>query len=495
MYHNKQFTNFMVQYGLRGFRRTAGDLLVTYWQAWAPPSSVHLAHLRASSSPPAAAMAPPSRQRALAVGDTVSVALRHFGREYAQNVAGSQWASEKQRCTGMVVDKDGDAWLVEFEDMEEPVKLKRSLLHFEAREDVPARPGERGAALDADSSAEEEAAEQPRQRPRKQPRRAAASRSRRAAAARTVADISDTSDDGSELSCDADGSDVQQEEEEEWSRDDHFAMDERARQGHQSFCQPSFNMHDYANASFFSLCMYWLSAGMALSDADGEPPLFLEVMAAAMQAAGRAKATGPSDRWAQWCVSYQDLIQWIGTWYYMLAFPQPGNREAYFRPPSFGPTHNLAAVLARGENGNRGLRWFIQMHACFTMPTGTVAEDDPFLPVACMWESFRVHLTKAVTPGTLLLLDESMVKWVGRNMPGLMVVQRKPTPMGAELHTLCCAHSGIMVNYELYEGKARMEKKEFTNVHPKHVALTLRCLKPYFGTVSPPCVHVLPLPL
>ena len=44
-------------------------------------------------------------------------------------------------------------------------------------------------------------------------------------------------------------------------------------------------------------------------------------------------------------------------------------------------------------------------------------------------------------------------------MPGLMVVPRKPAPIGLEIHTLCDALSGIMVNFEVYEGKELMEKK------------------------------------
>lgn len=427
----------------------------------------------------------PAKQRALAVGDIVSVAVRHFGKDYAQKIAGRRWASEKQRCEGMVVDKDGDCWAVEFSDMQEPIKLKRHLLAFVRRDDVPAQPGDKDAALDVDSSADEEDAQQV------QPRRsAAASRSARAAgrAARSRAVIqdssSDSSSDDSDLSTDVnppgDDNDGQ------WTRADDFAMDERARHGYHNFSTPMFNMPDYQNASFFAICMYWLSATMEFHDKDvsNTPPSFLQAMADEMQAAGRQKASGASDRWAQWTVSYQDLIQWIGCWYYMLAFPQAGSREDYFRSQPFGPAHDIAAVMKHAENGkHKGRRWFVSMHACFRLPTGTIDEDDAFAPVTCMWESYRRHCVSCVTPGTLLLLDESMVKWVGRSMPGLMVVQRKPTPMGAELHTMCCAESGILVNYELYEGRERMEKKEWSNVHPKHVALTMRCCQPYFGTV------------
>ena len=51
-----------------------------------------------------------------------------------------------------------------------------------------------------------------------------------------------------------------------------------------------------------------------------------------------------------------------------------------------------------------------------------------------------------------MLLDESMVRWEGAGMPGLMVVLRKPTPIGLELHTLCCALCGVLIWFEVYEG-------------------------------------------
>ena len=62
-----------------------------------------------------------------------------------------------------------------------------------------------------------------------------------------------------------------------------------------------------------------------------------------------------------------------------------------------------------------------------------------------------------------------------------MVVLRKPTPIGLELHTLCCALSGILVYFEVYEGKQAMEKKEYVDKYAKSVALSLRLTKPFHG--------------
>ena len=395
----------------------------------------------------------------LAIGDVVSVAVRQFGEEYARRIAGRAWASEKQRCEGLVVDKDGANWLVEFSDMDEPVALKRHLLELVRRGgEGRARPGDRNAPLQADSSSDEEALEGGQRQQRHQP----------SGDAPTSADTNPDESEGSDLSSDAAEEDEEGAAEGEWTREDNFCMDERARHSLTSKQAPALNMRNYKEASLFSIIVYWLSPILATSQGshDRQATSFLEGMAQAMQARGRAKASGPSDRWAQWCVTYKDVLQWLGCWYYMLAFPQSSDREDYFSSPAFGPNHCLAAVLAQGENGYKGRRWFNSMHACFTLPTGDVPDSDPFRPVRCMWESYRQHLTQCIDPSWLLLLDESMVKWLGRNMPGLMVVKRKPTPIGAELHTMCCAVSGILINFELYEGKDRMAKKEFCNEHP-----------------------------
>jgi hypothetical protein len=340
---------------------------------------------RPTAAPPA--MAPAARGKLLAIGDTVSVAVRQFGEAYARRVAGRAWASDRERCEGLLVDRDGDCWLVEFDDMPEPVKFKRNLLQFVARESSVA--GSRADPLPADSSEDEQRAEEPvRPRRTKSSAATAAARRRRVVADSSAgSDSSEEEEEGSELSADED------EEEEElpdgWRRDDDYSLDERARHGFHSKAGPTFMMPDYNNASLFSRIMWWLSAPMAFPSEEQGKRSFLEEMAAQMQAKGRAKATSASDRWAQHCVSVSDVAQWIGCWYYMLAFPQTGTREDYFSSPGFGPSHNLANIMSLAENGHRGKRWFQSMHASFTLPTGTVPDSDDFKPVRCMWESYR----------------------------------------------------------------------------------------------------------
>eukprot|EP00965_Chrysotila_dentata_P232313 6198891-Pleurochrysis_carterae.AAC.1 len=59
-------------------------------------------------------MAPPHAQRArvpqLRVGDTVSVAVRHFGEAYARSRFGQAWQSDQNRDCGKVTAKAAERW-------------------------------------------------------------------------------------------------------------------------------------------------------------------------------------------------------------------------------------------------------------------------------------------------------------------------------------------------------------------------------------------------
>ena len=137
------------------------------------------------------------------------------------------------------------------------------------------------------------------------------------------------------------------------------------------------------------------------------------------------------------------------------SFPQQASsRRSFFQAPlgGYGPSHNLQHILLLGGRGQRGMSWFENMMACFRLPrwknkeetqqengeqvwrSAKFDKDDPFAPTRRFWDSLRAGFLYAMNVGWLLCLDESMVKWTGRGMPGLMVILRKPTPVGLELH-------------------------------------------------------------
>lgn len=430
-------------------------------------------------------MPPRAREPPLLIGDIVSVAVRQFGEEYARGRGGRQWASENVRDEATVMEKHDNKFLLDFGDGEEKRWWVRRLLRFVRRTASAEEQRARRAALDSDDEGSG-GGEEPEDVDGDHHVRDEDTSSSEVDEERHITfDDDDPDNCGDGVVADVDG----------WVRNDEQFVNERERQGWNSTSPPVWNAcpakclnaEDACDVSsyFFEVCLSWFHVG------------FFKEMAELMQENGRAKG----QLWASWKVTLDDLWQFVGVWYYMLAFEEIGCRRNYFsgisgRASHFGPRHCVEEFLLRGKNGVKGVRWFENMLTCFDLPKGDVPNTDPFYKTRYMWECCREHFVASVTPGWLLTLDESMVKWVGRGMPGQMVVPRKPTPFGLEIHTLCCSISGILVNFEVYEGKEAMESKEFVGmmtdvgVINKSTALTLRCLKPYFSTVSE-CVRAI----
>jgi hypothetical protein len=260
-----------------------------------------------------------------------------------------------------------------------------------------------------------------------------------------------------------------------WVRDDNFELDQRALVNAGGKEDPYLkNVRDPSTTDLFTLGKEFL------------PVDYLTEMAAEMTTEGVAMAEKSDLFTPGWSVSILDVFQWIGVWMYMLAFPQPGDRRAYWTEPigGYGPRHNLQRVLSLGENGEKGVKWFEKMGACFKLPRFKRGEEgfkaNDVFTTRKFWYCLRLAFFAAVSASWLLCLDESMVRWEGLGMPGLMVVKRKPTPIGLELHTLCCAVSGILVWLEPYEGKEPMGKAKYCDNYGKSIALTLRMCENYF---------------
>lgn len=423
---------------------------------------------------PARPREPPLRER-----DIVSVAVRQFGEEYARTRGGRQWASENVRDEGTVIEKHNNQYLVEFADGEERRWWPRKLLRFVSRSaEGPARP----VVHESDDDDESERDEVMNDGDGGESNGGSNNSSSDEGGDGNGGDADEENGDQGAVQGDAEQVDG-------WIRNDEQFVDERQKQGWNACNPPVWNACPEkcrsaeadcdVSSYFFEVCISWF------------PQTFFKELSENMQAVGRSKG----QLWASWKVTIEDVWQFVGVWFYMFAFEELGSRRNYFsgisgRPSHFGPRHCVEEFMLRGKNGVKGVRWFENMLACFELPKGDVPDTDPFYQTRYMWECCREHFVACVTPSWLLTLDESMVKWVGRGMPGQMVVPRKPTPMGLEIHTLCCSISGILVNFEVYEGKEAMEQKEFVNamtdvgVINKSTALTLRCLKPYFSTVS-----------
>ena len=433
-------------------------------------------------------MAPKRCTVKLQKGDIVSAAVYSWGRDYAKSRGDKGGRSEEIRDEGVVVEAKGPLWVVKFDDDSSQIAWKRNELRFVSRpgamEPVRAsqrsRPQARAAVEDSSSEGEQPGPEDE---------------------AEAAHDSSEEDEQEEEPQRGRVGSANHampvQESDGGWVQDDDYSVDERAKHGHTSQQPPMItNMdEDHRTAGLLTYALHFL------------PRNYLEDMAAEMTEKGRKKGEEgdrhTARRFSSWNVTVDDVTMWIGVWMYMLAFPQQASsRRSYFQAPlgGFGPAHNLTNILILAGKGHRGLAWFETMQSCFSLPrwqrttegrehghkverSQPYSQDDPFAPTRRFWDHLRTAFYFAVAASWLLCLDESMVQWTGRGMPGLMVILRKPTPIGLELHTLCCALCGVLCWFEVYEGKEPMAKKPFNDKYPKSIALSLRMLQPFFGTV------------
>lgn len=358
----------------------------------------------------------------LAEGDTVSVAVGAFGQSYAESRGARPWTTESVRDMGVVVGRDGNKWLVKFSDGQHKFERRALSLEQRAREGQPApRAGSSRSAPIVHSDDEEQSEEGAGGAPEPQ------------------VDSSEDEDygvgqpDHERVGARTAGEDPRPLS--DWKRDDYYGVDERARHGFADQSGPRINgLSDWENTSLFALAVHFL------------PMAYLSDMAVAMTEKGAQKFAEGNRYFVNWKVTRDDLLQWIGVWIYMLAFPQAGSRRTYWMEPpgGFGPRHRLHDYLRAAGNGEKGVGWFEAMHACFVLPQYPRSETDPFRLTRRWWDSLRQSFHDAVTCSWLMVLDESMVRWMGCGMPGLMVILRKPTPVGLELHTLCCALCGVL---------------------------------------------------
>ena len=114
---------------------------------------------------------------------------------------------------------------------------------------------------------------------------------------------------------------------------------------------------------------------------------------------------------------------------------------------------------------------------------------DPWRKVRTFVNMFNLNRAENVTPGWVLVVDESTSKWRGLGdwydlgMPHITKIPRKPEPVGLELKDMCDGESGIMLYLEIMEGKQEMESKEFCSGGNKAgTAHCLRCTKPWHGS-------------
>ena len=94
--------------------------------------------------------------------------------------------------------------------------------------------------------------------------------------------------------------------------------------------------------------------------------------------------------------------------------------------------------------------------------------------------AFNTTRMQNVKPGTEVVMDESMGKWIPmfegtpEGVPHLTKIIRKLCGVGIEYKDVADVNTGIIQFLEIQEGAELMASKKYCDQYPKHVALTLR---------------------
>ena len=113
-------------------------------------------------------------------------------------------------------------------------------------------------------------------------------------------------------------------------------------------------------------------------------------------------------------------------------------------------------------------------------------QKDPWYPICPFVEAFNATRYNNVTPGHHLTVDECMSAWNGSDgkyrHDGMPHKTKIPRKVGAEMKSLCCRTTGIMLKLDIMEGKDRQGAKPFYAEY-EGTAITLRLTQHYFRSL------------
>ena len=107
---------------------------------------------------------------------------------------------------------------------------------------------------------------------------------------------------------------------------------------------------------------------------------------------------------------------------------------------------------------------------------------DPDQQILDLIDAVNACFAEAISPGDILVLDESMVKSYHRNLHGEIKIIRKLRPIGNEIKNLADGRTNIVLKLELYEGREPMSKKKHVDKYGATSATTPRLTEEYHGT-------------
>ena len=109
-------------------------------------------------------------------------------------------------------------------------------------------------------------------------------------------------------------------------------------------------------------------------------------------------------------------------------------------------------------------------------------DDDAFRFIRTYVAAWNLNAAVVLEPSYILVPDESMWWWTGRNMPGFCVEPRKPRDKGLQSKTLADGLSKCLLRIDMQEGAVRMQDKKYNKEWGKSAGCTLRLTEPWHGS-------------
>ncbi|KAL1931894.1 hypothetical protein VTP01DRAFT_8950 [Rhizomucor pusillus] len=142
-----------------------------------------------------------------------------------------------------------------------------------------------------------------------------------------------------------------------------------------------------------------------------------------------------------------------------------------------GPLANLLLIDFRQYMNRQRFDFIMQMHIYYR-PGAARGEEKPFYQFRDFVKTYNDNFADALTPGRYLCVDESMCQWLGKRMPFLKKVVRKPHPVDQEYKTLADAATNCIIRVDVNGDTVPQEFDDIFSM--KTVVSVAKLTKPWF---------------
>jgi hypothetical protein len=169
--------------------------------------------------------------------------------------------------------------------------------------------------------------------------------------------------------------------------------------------------------------------------------------------------------------SSQEFLKYLGLRLAMSVEPRRGGISAYFRSDlSSGVDKTIRTCPCYKEKFGMSESRFRQLTKCLQISHPNDISDDPWHSIRPFVTAFQQNMEQNFIPGKGFCIDEFMSMFTGDDvftdgnadgLPHKTKLDRKPKGVGVECKCVCDIETGIMINFEIMEGKDRMAVKPF----------------------------------